>query len=490
MTTGDGNKPTLRSSQRRHMPAAIAAVLAFVTMPAAAMDWEANHFVSTRLSLTNSDGLSSSSSDGLGTSLRGTIGSSLRGAGQRLNFAADTSLSLITRSSDSTPEIDQNLRALSTLELWKNRFFVDANLTSTRELISSNSRISGSDAGTDNDERVSVTSASISPYWQQRYGNWAQSLVRFRHTEVISGGSNANDSRNDSLELQLVAGRKLQPWRPALLADWVRIDERSNASLTENDLTRFSIAFANEVALSRRYSLTASIGYDKVDASSQTRNLSGVSWSVGANGQPGPRSNFQFSVGQRFGDLAINGSATYALTANLSLRLDASHSLASGLQQLVSDSNLVTVDPITGELVTPEGLPAGFGGAGLDNQLSLRQSVSATLVGDYGRNRIVLSGFAEQRQFDVGDEDIARVRGIITRSLSPKVSASFSSFYRYTRPQVTDATHTVNGRFDLNYRLGRRTTLFGGYSYTDRRSSDASLEYNEHVASVGGRISF
>jgi uncharacterized protein (PEP-CTERM system associated) len=477
-------------AQRCRASAAVAAILAFAAAPAAAVDWEANHFVSTRLALTNSDGLSSSNDDGFGTSLRGTIGSNLRGTGRRLNFAADTTLSLITRSSDGTPEIDQNIRALSTLELWKNRVLVDANLTSTRELVSSNSQVSGADAGTDNDERVSVTSASISPYWQQRYGQWAQSLVRYRHTEVISGGSNANDSRNDSLELQLVAGRKFQPWRPALLADWVRIDERSNASLTENDLTRFSITFANEVALSRRYSLTASIGYDNVDASSQTRDLSGVSWSVGANGQPGPRSSFQFSVGQRFGDLAINGNASYALTANLTLRLGASHSLASGLQQLVNDSNLVTVDPITGELVTPEGLPAGFAGSGLDNQLSLRQSVSATLVGDYGRNRIVLSGFAEQRQFDVGDEDIARVRGLITRRLSPKLSASVSSFYRYTRPQVTEATHTVNARFDLNYRLGSRTTLFGGYSYTDRRSTDASLEYNEHVASVGGRISF
>ena len=126
MTTGAGHQPTLRLAQRCRASAAVAAILAFAAAPAAAVDWEANHFVSTRLALTNSDGLSSSNDDGFGTSLRGTIGSNLRGTGRRLNFAADTTLSLITRSSDGTPEIDQNIRALSTLELWKNRVLVDA----------------------------------------------------------------------------------------------------------------------------------------------------------------------------------------------------------------------------------------------------------------------------------------------------------------------------------------------------------------------------
>lgn len=481
--------PHAKSRSKRHRVQIVAtAVLAFVATPAAAVDWETGHFISSQLSLTAGDGADSSSrDDDTGLSLRTTLGTNIRGTGRRLTLATDGSLSLINRTSGSAADLDQNIRALSTFELLKDRVFIDGNFTSTRELVSADSAVSGSEAGTDFDNRVSVTSASVSPYWQQRYGSWAQTLARYRHTEVIS---DANDSRNDSLELQLVAGSKFRPWRPALLADWSNFDESSNDGNPENDLTRYSIAFTNQLALSRRYSLTASVGYDEVEQDSQNRDLSGISWSVGAIGQPGPRSSFEISVGQRFGDPAINGSASYALTSNLTLRLNASHSLSSGLQNLVSDSNLVTVDPVTGELLTPEGLPAGFGNTGLDNQLSLRQSVSATLVGDYGRNRIVLSTFGEQRDFDTGDEDIVRLRGVFTRRLSPKLSATASSFYFYTKPDVNATTHTVNARFDLNYRLGQRTSVFGGYSYTNRRSADDALEYSEHVASVGARISF
>lgn len=470
---------------------AVSVLFALASAPAAAMDWNATHFISSQLSLSNGDGANSSSDDEDTTlSLRSTVGTNIRATGRRLTFATNSSLSLINRTSGGAADLNQNIRALASLELWKNRLFVDGNITSTRELISSQSPVSGGDAATDDDNRVSVTSASISPYWQQRYGSWAQTLARYRHTEVISGSDGGADSRNDSVELQLVGGSAFQPWRPALISEWQNIDERADSEDNESDLTRYSVSFTNELALSRRYSVTASVGYDEVEASSQDRDLSGVNWSVGVNGQPGPRSSFEFSFGQRYGDPAINGNASYAITSNLTFRVNATHSLSSGLQGLVSDSNLVTVDPVTGELVTPEGLPAGFGNSGVDSEISLRQSISATLVGDYGRNRIIFSSFAEQRDFDDGEENIVRVRGVYTRELSRDLSASLASFYNQTRPQDTATTHTVNGRFDLNYRIGQRTSLFGSYSYTNRRSVDESLEYSDHVASIGARMSF
>ncbi|MCA8927752.1 MAG: TIGR03016 family PEP-CTERM system-associated outer membrane protein [Alphaproteobacteria bacterium] len=468
------------------------AVSLLATAPAWAVDWQFNPYVSEQLSVSNTSGQGggSGSDNGDGLAARTTVGTNTRATGRRLKLTADAALAMVNRTDGRTVDLEQNLHGLSTLELVPNRFLVDANLSSTRELVSTTSPVSGAGAGTDNNNRTSVTSVSISPYWQQRYGRWAQSLARYRHTEVIGSGGDSNDSRNDSVELQLVAGHKLQPWRPALTGEWTNIDERGSAGSTPNDLTRYSLAFSNQLGLSRRYSLTGSIGYDNVDAPTQTRDLSGISWSIGAIGRPGPRSSFDLSFGQRYGEWAVNGTASYALTSHLSMRLSAKQSLGTGLQDFVNDSNLVTVDPITGELVTPGGTPVGFLDRGIDNQISVSQSVETSLIGDYGRNRITVSSYVERRNFDVGNEDLVRVRGVVTRRLSPDLSATLASFYRYTKPTIEATSHTVNARFDLNYRLGRRTTVFAGYSYTTRRSSDTTLEYDEHVASVGGRISF
>ena len=453
------------------------------------VDWQATYSIGSSLSLSSNARLRREGEEEAGGTARLTLGTVAKGTGRRLKFNTNSFISLISRSITGGADIDQRLRAISSFELLENQVFVDGNFTSTRELISSASPISGGDAAADFNQRTSVTSISLSPYWQRRYGRWAQSLVRYRHTEVIAEGA-TNNSRNDNLELQLVGGDKIAPWRPALTAEAVNNNQRASAGRTENDLTRFSIAFGNQLALSRRYSLTASIGYDKIDTSSDTRDLSGVSWSVGTIMRPGPRTNISFSFGQRFGEPAIEADMRYEITPRLSLRLQATQNLNSGLQRLVNDSNLVTVDPLTGELVTPAGVPAGFVNSGINAGISVQQTFEASLVGDYGRNRIIVSAVQYQREFDDGNDQTTRVRGSFTRALSPYLSATASSFYRFNTLRTGAKTQTLNGRLDLNYRIGPRATVFSGYSFTTRLSDDANREYVEHVGTVGGRVTF
>lgn len=484
-----GNRP-IRMPRR---PVAVllgtVAGLALLPATAVAVEWDWQRSAGAQVTFSDNADLDPDGQEEEAAIFRTDIGTNLRGTGRRLTLAADTSLGLLRQTNRDSFDVDHRLRSLGSFELVPDRLGVDGSLFSTRELASSTARETGNTAGSDLDSRVTVTSASISPYWQQRYGRWAQSLVRYRHTEVIAGGD-SNNSRNDGIELQLAAGDELQPWRPAVSAEWQNNNEEANAGLTENDLTRYSIAFTNQLGLSRRYALTASVGYDEVDAPSQNRDLSGISWSVGAIGRPGPRTSFEFSVGQRYNDLAINGSADYAVTPRLSLRLSASHSLASGLQQVVTDRNLITVDPDTGELITPSGTPAGFVGGDLDNELALRQDVQLSLVGDYGRNRILLGSLASRRDLDMGEEQTAQLRATFTRQLSPRMFASVGGFYRFTDAELNANQHTTNARLDLSYRLGPHTSVFGGYSYTQRQSADARLEYAEHAVTFGGRVNF
>lgn len=464
-------------------------VLGLSVSPALPLDWQATYSASTSVSGTSNANLAPDGQEEAAVTSRLTISSMARATGRRLRFATDSSLSFVRRTDRDSPTIDQSLNAISSIELLTNRIFVDANLTSTRELVSPTTAVTGGDAATDDRGRVSITSLSVSPYWQQRYGHWAQSLVRYRHTEVIAG-SQANDSRDDAVNFQLVGGQKLTPWRPALTADWSNKDERASGGRVAADVLQYSIGFGNQFALSRLYSVNAVVGYQKVDATTDRRNLSGFVWSVGAIGRPGPRTSFDVSVGQRYGELAVNGTARYAITDRLTLRLQARQNYGTGAQRLVADASLVTVNPTTGELETPAGVPVGFGDTGVDGALSIDQMFLASLVGVYGRNRVTLTGSVEQRQFDVGTETIGLTRGVVTRTLGPRTSASVSGFYRTDDSILGVVTQTISGRLDLSYRIGERATVFGGYSYTQRLSDVATGGYSEHVGTIGGRVTF
>jgi uncharacterized protein (PEP-CTERM system associated) len=466
-----------------------AVALGLSISPALPVEWTTTYAASSSVSGTSNANLAPSGQEEAALTGRVSVSTFARARGNRLNFTTDSSLSLIRRTDRDRPTVDQSVHAVSTIELFSDKFFVDANFASTRELVSSTTPITGGDAATDETGRVSITSLSVSPYWQQRYGRWAQSLVRYRHTEVIAG-SQANDSRNDAALFQLVGGQKLSPWRPSLVADWSNKDERSSGGRAAADVMEYSVGFGNQFALSRLYSVSASVGYQKVDSAIDSRDLSGFVWSVGAIGRPGPRTSFDVSVGTRYGELAINGTVRHAITDRLTLRLEARQNYGTGAQRLVTDASLVTVNPTTGALETPAGLPVGFGDTGVDAALSIDQIFLASLVGVYGRNRVTITGSVEQRQFDVGTETIGLARGVVTRALGPRASVSVSGFYRTDDSVLGVVTDTINGRVDLSYQIGQHATVFGGYSYTQRFTDIATGDYSEHVGTIGGRVTF
>jgi len=464
--------------------------LAAVAGPGAAVavDWDVQPSASTQVTVSDNIDLDTTAESG--AVFRATAGTSLRATGRRLSFNNVTSLSLVRRTDRSSFDLDHQVNAVGSFEFVQDRLGVDASLSSARELTSSEAPVSGGDSGSNLDSRTTVTSASLSPYWQQRYGRWAQSLVRYRHTEVVTEGNTTSGSSDDSLLLQLVAGDRLHPWRPAVTTQWIKNNEDANDAGVENDLTQYSVLFFNQFALSRRYSITASVGYDEIDAPTQTRDLSGMSWTVGVVGTPGPRSSFNISLGQRYNDLAVNGSASYALTSNLSMELSASHSLSSGLQRLVTERNFITADPVTGELATPAGLPVDFLNADLDDDLALRQDVQLTLIGQYGRNNVIGSLSAARDDLDTGEEQSVQGRVSLSRQLNRWLTATAGGSYSYVETALDRTTHTATASFNLSYQLGRNTSLFGGYAYTNRRSSVAASEYSEHSATIGGRVNF
>ena len=90
----------------------------------------------------------------------------------------------------------------------------------------------------------------------------------------------------------------------------------------------------------------------------------------------------------------------------------------------------------------------------------------------------------------MNDDLSTQARASITRRMTPYLSAIASGSYQFTSTALDITTHTATGRFDLNYQLGPRASLFGGYAYTNRQSSVATQDYAEHSATVGGRVTF
>ena len=466
---------------------AIAMALSVPSTKGHAIDWQLNQTATAQITFSDNVDLDPDAQAESAITPSASYSISGTGRGGRVLFSTSSRLRLSADSNDEELDVDQAIRLFGRAELWRDRFFLDGSVSSTQELISVSGRTTANN--NNNSDQDTVTSISISPIYQERFGQWADSQLSYRHTEIFTSGNSSEDARADALQLTVSGGQRLKVFQPSFTAGWFRFDEDENGG-NSDDIEQFSVQFSSTYQFTRKYGAIATVGYDNVTTPGSTRELGGFFWSAGVTMTPGPRTQLSLQVGRRYDSFGIVGSGSYQITPRLRLSLSATQDVGTGLQRAGTQVQRISVANQQGGLSGPNGLPPGFLRSDLDNGISINQIISFGVTGTYGRNTVNFGGTNERRDFDQGTENLRQLRLTVSRDFSRRVTGSVNMFYRYVDERTGADTHAVGGRATVNYRLGSRTTVFAGVSRTDRFSADATEEFTENTVFFGGSLRF
>ena len=289
--------------------------LAFAS-PAHAIEWRFEPYVNASSTYTDNVKQSSSNTqDAL--ILTATPGFTLRSEGsRRVQASLQYGLTGVKRfGGDQSDNFYHNLNAVGKAELVKDFLFIDGNAHISQELIS----LLGSpaDATTNNSNRTTVGTYSISPYIQQRLGTFAFAQARYTASGAIFQNNVAPNASSNSFSASLNSGTRFTDLSWGLNYSLRKIQNRNAATAANNtDVTFESASATAGYALTRQFRVFGTIGQDWNDYFSST-GTSGSFYSAGFGWSPTRRTSFEASAGERY------FGRTFSLAANHRTRMSA-----------------------------------------------------------------------------------------------------------------------------------------------------------------------
>jgi len=440
-------------------------VLAYA--PAAlALDWRFEPNV--QASATYTDNANSSASDPQDALiLTVTPGFSLRSEGsRRVQASLQYGLTAVSRfGEDNSNDLNHRLGAVGKAELVEDFLFIDGSANISQELIS----LLGptADAETNDSNRSTVGTYSISPYIQQRFGTFANALVRYTASGAIFENNTSADSSVNSLAARLNSGTRFNDLSWGLDYSIRKAENRNAATTASNSDTTFERASATlGYALTRQFRVFGTVGQDWNEYLSTTET-DGSFYSAGFGWSPTRRTSVEASAGKRyFGDtFSVSGSHRTRMTRwTVRYYEDVSDISQQFLEQT---SRIFWV--CNGRLEEAQANPGGCDGPYTAGQLALFFASYGLTAAD-----LVAAGLL----------NISSASGVyIIKSLTAGVSwdigrLAFGLSAQDTRrlyQVLSDAEDHVQGiTGSVSYRMAPQTTASGGLSLT-RTSIDSQL---------------
>jgi uncharacterized protein (PEP-CTERM system associated) len=492
-----------RVRQRRRALLPVMALLAFAeaVVPGNAANIRVDKFTGFNVTLTDNLDLEPEGRADSALILSPFVGANVRGDGSRANFAFDYRLTLDTiLSRDSDVNIRNDFIGSGRSELIEDMLFVDVTGLASQPLIDPGGRTS-TEPSVGRTNRTQVVSGSISPYLVNRFGNVAESELRYRYSFTFVGQDQIGDSSTNYGLARLSTGRLFTRVKLDAIAE----AERTSSDSVTGDLDRNTFRLDGQYAIIRQFSLLGSVGYETIDTHALGDDPDGLLWYGGFLTRPGPKTELRFTYGWRYGEPDINGSLTYRITPRLTFQASYVHVLETTQQQFsnfqfgVNDQNQF-VNPITNlpiDITEP--------GFGLRNEVFRANRFQSSLVGNYDLNTVTLAGFHEQREYDIRpNERYISTQVSWTRRLSPYTNLFAGVGWRRTdidgdatTPSTgtlfgttAPASDTYSGRVALTHSLAK--DVFGNVSFghTTRVAERKSDEYTENSLTFGVRIVF
>ena len=228
--------------------------------------------------------------------------------GAKLKFFAGIAADVIYRGNDSSLDVEPryNGGTLGSMEIVPQSLYLDTNSSVRQQSASTLSPQALNNVNT-TDNRSTVHTTLISPYYRHNFGSQALTEIRYSYTIVntdeatSSSGSGAAaaargaDSTGDRFDVLFASGPayKRTTWNARYY--WEQVDyDRAR------DTTRESITAGLRHLITPFVGLLAQAGYEDNDFISTTTTPKGSFWSLGFDWNPTPRTHFMATSGRRY----------------------------------------------------------------------------------------------------------------------------------------------------------------------------------------------
>jgi uncharacterized protein (PEP-CTERM system associated) len=483
--------------------AAFAVAVFAVAGAATAGDWTFAPSIGSEVSVTDNARGSVRGSEKGDAFLTVTPGISVRGDGARLNLGFDYSFTQ-SRYADQS-ELDRlqhSLRHFATIEAVKELLFIDTAASISQQSISATGNQTAATQPTTNDNSTSVKTFSISPRLVNRFGNYADSQLRYGYSQFMAGA--LSDTETNQITETLTSGTEFGRLRWAGTLDWqdrkVTKTSAAQTALTGNaaDSNRQLAEFAPEYAITRWFIATSSLGYEKIsDPTLGPNQPNGPIGSVGARFLPGPRLTFGMKLNHRFDENYLTGDLSYLIGPTS--RIDASYTrdiqntqglYGNALTFLAADAETSTL--IDSRTLQPFQLDSS--GLSLSNTSFQQKRFSLRFASDLERDRISAEVFHEIResQLSAANTTTMGVSATWSRELQPLLQLNLNV-------RVSDTTfdqlgaredQTVTGGLSFDYSLSETLRANLGWRGLYRWSSTPNSDIEQNIVAVGLRKTF
>jgi len=388
------------------------------------------------------------------------------------------------------------LRTDATAELLKDLFFIDG-LASIRQ---QNATLFGAQT-TDNinvtGNRRDVRVYTVSPYIRHRFGNLASTELKYTYGIVESSAGGLRNSRRNSYLASLTSGDYFRTLSWGLNYSHQRI-HLDGGQLRPARTVELERSIANlRYNITRRFSLTASGGYERNSFISIRGKPSSPTWTVGFIWFPNKRTEISGSAGKRFfGD-------TYAANIKYRTRMTT--------WEATYTEDITTFNQQAGLLSGGFGSFGGDSGSLLDgnnfltNRLFLLKNARASVTIQGRRNTLGFRFFHRSRKAFSPEDDDAELVGIENSRLlnnttqiggnifwsykiSPLTSVNLTASYLQFKLSSgqTGSSNPKNMIFTANLRKRFGESLTGAllYRYIQRTFSGNDAQANSITASV------
>ena len=367
------------------------------------------------------------------------------------------------------------LNANSTAELISDSFYFDVNAYRNQQIVDADQPIGFNNIAVTTN-LTNVTSYSLSPYYEHRFGNTLEALVRFTSSEVNYGQDNLTDSRQNGSQLRLNSPDRIVGVTWAL--DYSNLETRYDSGNT-TEFKRASISLGYR--FTPRFSLSATSGKeDNSFAVSNNQDIKSTFWNADMNWQIGSRDTVSLGYGERYFGKTQNFRWQHSgRRVNLiaDYQEDLSNYALTLLQtQQTANANSVQNQQFVGNTGT------------INTQTYVRQVGSLNLGYSFSKTTLSLL-YSDERRIYQGSNDFLRFQNA-SLSLTLR-SSSVLSYQLGTRwfSNYTSSSDfkTSNTYIDFSIQRGLSPALQAELKVSRnlRRSNSATTDYSENIVSIG-----
>ncbi len=408
------------------------------------------------------------------------------GSGGRLSLnLAYTHNQFFSRQGQSDDSSTDTLTANGRAEVWDRVAFVDLTSSISREVVDPAQTDTSTDLGNDNN-RTTVQTVSISPFFLHHFGNWLETESRTTFDLTRTESDEISNTRSLGSTFSATSGRRFSVFTFGGTFD-------RQKEIREDGAPRSITTTLNtnqRLRLSRKFSVITSIGWESIDDPALSEEPEGIIWEVGFSAQPSSRSSIEMTVGDRFETTTYGMDASYRFSSRSSMSASYTETLTTSQEQrnenldfLVSDGSGGFIDSRTGNTFDASGSELGF-------QTSLfRQKILALNFNTTRRRGSYSAGLNwERRETDSTgiEETVLSVNAAASRTLSSRLSASVSTSLSFTDFGTTDQRkdRDLSLTGSLTYRLMENTNAALSYTRSQTSSSEGSNNFEENAVTL------